>query len=113
MNECANAFGGDREGARIDAENPALAFVPSAFAPRHVPIPGAHLAGGERQGAAPLALEQAGGGRLELRSTVDDAALELAVELLELPGLAIELGEHLDLGTQHVGDDRDRDVVDR
>ena len=38
--------------------------------------------------------------------------LELLVELLQLPRLAIELGEDLDLGAQHLGNDRHRDVID-
>ena len=42
-----------------------------------------------------------------------DAALELWIQLLELAGLAIELGEDPDLGAQHLRDDRHRHVVDR
>ena len=42
-----------------------------------------------------------------------DAPLELGVELLELAGLAVQLGEHLDLGAQHFRHHRHRHVVDR
>ena len=42
-----------------------------------------------------------------------DATLQLLVELLELAGLAIELGEDPHLRTQHLGDDRDRNIIDR
>ena len=35
------------------------------------------------------------------------------VELLELPRLAVQLGKHLDLGAQHLGNDRHRHIVHR
>ena len=40
-------------------------------------------------------------------------ALEFQVQLLELARLAVKLDEDLDLGTQHVGNDRHRHVVHR
>ena len=52
-------------------------------------------------------------GCLELGGALGDPLLELGVELLELPGLAVELGEHPDLGAQHLGNDRHRDVIHR
>ena len=113
VNEGANVLGRDRKRPRIDAKDPALALVPRAFAAKQVPIPRSHLAGGERQRAAPLALDEARGGCFQRRGALGDPPLQLLIELLELPGLAIELGEHLDLGAQHVGDDRDRHVVHR
>jgi hypothetical protein len=50
---------------------------------------------------------------LELGGALRDATLQLLVELLEQPRLAIKLGEDPDLGAQHLGDDRHRNVVDR
>ena len=98
---------------RIDAEDPVLAFVPHPVAVDPVPVPGAHLAGGDRQAAALLAFEQPGVRFLQLRGARAHAVLELGIEPLELPGLAIELGEHLDLGAQHFRHDRHRNVIDR
>ena len=42
-----------------------------------------------------------------------DALLELGVEPLELPVLAIEIGEDADLGAQHLRHDRHRHIVHR
>ena len=97
----------------IDAEDLVLAFVPHPVAVDPVPVPGAHLAGGDRQAAALLAFEQAGVGLLELGGACADAILELGIEPLELPRLAIELGKHPDLGAQHFRHHRHRHVVDR
>ena len=52
-------------------------------------------------------------GRFQLRGPLGDALLELAVQPLQLPRLAVELGEDPDLGAQQLRDDRDRDVVHR
>ena len=51
-------------------------------------------------------------GPFQLRRALSDPVLELGVELLELPGLAVELGEHPDLGAQQIRDDRHRHVID-
>src|SRR5262249_11416736 len=59
------------------------------------------------------ALHQPRGRCLQFRRSLRDATLKLLVELFELPGLAIELGEDPDLGAQHLGNDRHRDVIDR
>src|SRR5919201_5110497 len=111
MKKRPDILGRDRERVRIDAEDPALALVPHAFAARKVPVPRAHLSGGERKRAAPLALPESRRRSLELRSTVGDAVLQLPIELLELARLAVKLGKNLDLGPQHVGDDRDRNII--
>ena len=50
---------------------------------------------------------------LQFRRARAHAILELAVEPLELPRLAVELGEHLDLGAQHFGHHGHGHVVDR
>ena len=49
----------------------------------------------------------------ELGRALAHAPLQLGIEPLELPGLAIKLGEDLDLGAQHLRHDRDRHVIDR
>ena len=103
----------DDEGLRIDAEDAVLTLVPSAVGLGEIPVPGAHLAGGERQVAALLALADLGRGGLELPRPLRDAGLELAVELLELAGLPVQLGEHTNLGPQHLRNDRDRHIIDR
>src|SRR6187200_2480171 len=60
-----------------------------------------------------LALAQLLGRRLQRGRPFDDAALELAVELLQLAGFSVELDEYLDLGAQDLGDHGYRNVVDR
>ncbi len=113
MNQRANVLRAHGERAGIDVENAVLAVVPDAFTLERIPVPRAHLAGGERERAAPLAREQPGVGRRELGGPFGDALLQLPVELLQLAGLPVELREHPDLGAQHIGDDRNRNVVDR
>ena len=103
---------GHLEARRIDAENPILAIVPHPVAVDPVPIPGPHLAGRDRHAAPLLAFDELGGRSLELRRARAHAVFQLGIEALQLPGLAIELGENLDLGAQHLGHDRHRDVVD-
>ena len=99
--------------AGIDAENLVLAFVPHPVAIDPVPIPGSHLAGGDREAAALLAFQQPGVGFLQFGGAGANAILEFDIEPLELTGLAIEFGEHLDLGAQHFRHDRHRNIVDR
>ena len=99
------------DGAGSDAEDAVLAVIPLAFAARDIPLPGAHLAGREREAARPLALHQARVGGFELGGAFRDAIFQTAIELLELLGLAVELGEDLDLGAQHLRNDRHRHVV--
>ena len=60
-----------------------------------------------------LAFAQAGVGFLQLPGAFGHPLLQFAVEILELAGLAVEVDEHLDLGAQHLGNHRHRDVVDR
>ena len=113
MDERANVVRGDFELARIDPENAMLAFVPSPFVGDEVPIPRAHLAGGERQAPALLALRQPYVGGFQLRRALGDVALELRVQLLEFARLAEQLGEDPHLGAQHFGHHRHRHVIDR
>src|SRR5579862_4928407 len=101
MQKPANVLRGDLEGRGIDTENPVLALVPHPVAIDPVPVPGAHLAGRNRHAAALLALEKLGSRTFELRSASPHAVLELGVEPFELARLAIELGEHLDLGSEN------------
>ena len=51
--------------------------------------------------------------RFELGRPVRHAALELAVKLFQLPCLAVEFREHLDLRPQYLGHHRHGNVVDR
>ena len=102
-----------RKALRIDAENLVLAFVPHPVAIDPVPVPGPHLAGGDREAAALLAFEQPGVRFLQLGGAGANAIFKLGIEPLELTGLAIQLGEHLDLGAQHFRNHRHRNVVDR
>ena len=104
---------GERKAIRLDAEDAVLAGVPDAFAGLDVPVPRPHLPGGERHAAALLALPQIGGGRFQLGGAVGHPALEFGVELFELAGLAIELGEYLDLGAQNLRHHRHRHVIHR
>ena len=113
MDQGADVLGGDAEMLPVDAEDAVLAVVPKAFAGVAIPVPRAHVAGGERQAAAFLALPQLRGRRFELGGARRDALLQLGVHLLELARLAVELDEDLDLGPQHLRNDRHRDVVDR
>src|SRR5215468_3313523 len=99
------------EVAGIDAKDAAMAFVPYALAAREIPVPRAHLPNGERQASALLAFEQHASIRLQLRGSLCNARFELFVELLKLPGFAVELSEDLDLGAKHLRDHRDRHVV--
>ena len=108
----ADIVDGDLEASALDAENMVLAFVPLAFAVDGIEVPRAHLAGGERQAAALLALHEPHIRRFDLGRTLADAPLQLGIEPLELPGLAIKLGEDPDLGAQHRRHDRDRHVID-
>src|SRR5262249_48732018 len=110
MDQRLDVVDGEIEAVGVHAEYAVLAVVPDEMAIDRIPFPGAHLAGGERQAAALLALHEPRTRRLELGRALGDAALELAVELLELAGLAIELGEYPHLGAQHLRDHRHRNV---
>ena len=50
---------------------------------------------------------------LQLRRARSNPILKLGIEPLQLPGLAIEFGEHPDLGAQHFRNYRYRNVVHR
>jgi hypothetical protein len=102
---------GDRGG--VGAEEGGQALVARDAVVGDLPVPGRHRAGGQRQAQALLAGAHALGRRLELGRALDHAPLELRVEQLELPRLAVELGKGRDLGAQQLGHDRHRDVVHR
>ena len=95
----------------VDAKNAAMTLVPHALAACEIPVPRAHLPNGERQASTLLAFEQHASIRLQLCRSLCDARFELFVEPLKLPGFAVELGEDLDLGAEHLRDHRDRHVV--
>ena len=113
MNQRADCSGVAVKDRGLDAEDAILALVPHAVAVDEIPVPRAHVAGRQRQAAALLALEQPRGRRFEFGGALGDALLQLGIEPFELPGLAIELGEDPDLGAQHLGNDRHRNIVDR
>src|SRR5581483_12288434 len=73
---------------------------------------GAELRGFAGEAKALLALAQLRRRGLQRRCALRDAPLQLVVELLQLPALAIELDEDGDFGAQDLGYDRDRNVVD-
>ena len=93
------------------AENTALAVIPEAIAVDAIPVPGAHVACGQSEGAALLALQQTAGRSLEFRGARRNALFQLGVELLQLSGLPVELGEHLNLRAQHLWNNGHRNVV--
>jgi hypothetical protein len=103
----------DDEGLRVDAEDAVLPLVPAAIGLGEVPVPGAHLAGRQCEVAPLLALADLCRGRLQLPGSFGDARFQLAIELLELAGLPVQLGEDAHLGAQHLRDDGDRHIVDR
>ena len=99
--------------AGIDAEDLILAFVPHPVAVDPVPVPGPHLARGDREAAALLAFQQPRVRFLQFGGAGANAIFEFDVEAFELARLAIEFGKHLDLGAQHLRHDRHRNIVDR
>src|SRR6185312_2152430 len=113
VHELADAVGGDGEAVRVEAENAILALVPFQFLVADRPFPGAHLTGGERQAAALLALQEPRVRGFELRGPLGDAALELDIHFLELPGLAEQLGKDPHLGAQERRYHRHRHVIHR
>src|SRR5579871_1534105 len=113
VHQTADVVDVGRETMRVDAENAMLALIPFQFSAADLPFPGAHLAGGQRQAAALLALQQPGGRGFEFRGAFGDAALQLDVHLFELPGLAEKFGKDPHLGAQQVGHYRHRHVINR
>src|SRR5499425_1853795 len=97
--------------SKLAGSTPKIRYWPSSHT--KWPLTGSHVTGGQRQAATLFALHQPRGRGLQFRRSLGDATLELLVELFELPGFAIELGEDPDLGAQHFGNDWHRDVIDR
>jgi len=104
VNKLPKIAGRDLEGGRVDPED---LLLPSSRRNRHLrgPNPRIHLAGRKRQVAAILALLQAPRRAFQFRGAVGDPLLELGIELLEQLRFAVQLGENLDLGAQHFGND--------
>src|SRR5262249_42442397 len=84
VDQLLDVLNGDLEARGVAPENPVLPVVPHEGAADRIKLPGAHLAGGQRQAAALLALHQPGARSLQLAGSLGNTALELAVELLEL-----------------------------
>ncbi len=80
----------DLEALGADAKDAILPLVPHPVAADPIPVPGAHLAGGDRHAAPLLALAQLRGGILQFRRACADAVLEILIQPFELAGLAIE-----------------------
>src|SRR6185436_10522553 len=97
MNHGLDILQGRLEALPVHAKDAVLALVPSPFAGDEVPIPRAHLPGGERKTAALLALQQPRIRGFEFGRALGHATLEFRVQPLEVARLAIELGEYLDL----------------
>src|SRR5271156_6379903 len=93
----------DDEALWIDAKDPILALVPHPIAVDPVPIPGAHISGGNSEAASLFALDQPRRRGLEIGGTGAHAPFKLGIETFELSRLAEQLGEHLDLGAKHLG----------
>ncbi len=90
-----------------------LAFVPAPLVGGEIPIPRAHLSGGERQAPALLALGEPAIRSFQFRGALGDVPLEPRVQLLELARLAEQFGKHAHFGAQHFRHDRHRHVIDR
>src|SRR5437588_1741334 len=101
------------EAAGSDPDNLILALVPQTVAVDPIPVPRSHLSRGDRQAAALFAFHETGVRFLQFGGAGANAVFEFEIEPLQLAGLAVELGEHLDLGAQYFGHHRHRDVVDR
>src|SRR5436190_12209558 len=101
------------EAVGIYAKDLILALVPHPVAIDPVPVPGSHLAGGDREAAALFAFQQSRVRFLQFGGTGANTIFELAIEALELARLAVEFRKHLDLGAQHLGHDGHRNIVDR
>ena len=97
----------------IDAENPAVAFVPRPQIGGEIVAPRSHVARRKGQGTALFALQQLRIGRFQSRSAFGNAALQFPVKPFKLPCLAVELRKDLHLGAQHFRHHRHRHVIDR
>ena len=113
MKQGLNAGGGHLKILRVDAKNLILPFVPHPVAVDPIPIPGPHIARGDRHAATLFAFDKASGRFFQLGGPGANPILQLGIEPLQLPGLAIKLGKHLDLGAQHLRHHRYRNVIDR
>ena len=113
MDEAPQPGNAEVDRARCDAEDAVLTFIEGATAVAAIPVPGPHLAGGERQAAELLGLQQTRVGGFELGGPRRDAPFQLAVERLELARFPVKFGEHPDLGPEHRRDHRHRHIIDR
>ena len=103
-----------REAVMIDAEDAALALVPEPGVACHVAVPGAHMAGGQRQAPRPARSCAAGRSRRSSASVRSATRLlQFLIELLQLAGLAEQFGEHPHLGAQQFRHHRHGEIIDR
>src|SRR5205823_3474646 len=93
-------LGRDHELAGRDAVNRMLPFIPYDPAGGEIPVPRAEVARRERKAAPLLALQQPDGGSLQFGGALRDPPLQLKVQPLELPVLAIEIDEDANLRAQ-------------
>src|SRR5229473_7862610 len=101
MKQRLNVCRGHHKSLRIDSKDTELSFVPHPVAVDPIPIPRTHLSRCDRQATTLLAFEKPGVGFLKLRRAGANAVLELSIKPLQLPGLAIQFGEHPDLCAQN------------
>src|SRR4051812_10200571 len=113
MDQRPDALARRHERLWLNPENAVLPLVPELFAGDEVVIIRAHAARREGEAAPLLALPQTCRRGFELGGSLGDTLFELDIEPFQIPGLAIEFGEDLDLRPQHLGNDRDWDVIDR
>src|SRR5579863_5973725 len=113
MQQRLNTYGIDDEALRIDPENPELALIPHPVAADPVPVPGTHLSRGQSKAPALLAFKKPGIGLFQFAGALAHPILEVGVEPLQLPCLAVELGEYPDFCPQHFRYYRYRHVVHR
>ena len=99
--------------ARVDAEDLALALVPDVDlrATFHSQLPICPDA--KRHAAQTLTLAQLQGRSGKLGGAFGNARFQFAIELFELPRLAVKLGKDLDLRAQNFRHDRHRHIVHR
>src|SRR6185437_7860989 len=113
MNSRTNVFRGHYKVLRVDPKNSVVPLIPEVTTGGNVQVPRAHISSRQREASSLFALHQLNSRGFQRRGPFRDARLQFLIQLLELPRLAIQLGEYLDLRPQHFGDDGNWNIVDR